>query len=99
MTMTRNKRLLSTSVALAGMLAAGCSVITSFIPVDETIATDFPVTQEWKEIRPQNPMMSSHQQQMIMLKVEDATLPDTVEDLAANTAKTDWNSLAMPEGK
>jgi len=69
------------------------------VPIDEVIATDLAVTQEWQEIRPKSPMTSAHQQQMIMLKVEGAKLPDAVNGPAANTTKVDWDSLKLSEGK
>ena len=87
------------AVALASTVLAGCSVVRSFVPIDEVIATDYGVTTEWQEIRPKNPMTSSHQVQMIMVKVDGAKLPDAIDNQAANTTKIDWNSLVLSEGK
>ena len=80
-------------------LCVSCSVVRSFVPIDQVIATDFDVTTEWQEIRPAEPMESSHIRQMITLKVDGAKLPESVTDHAANTTRIDWNALAMPGGK
>jgi hypothetical protein len=77
----------------------GCSAVRSFVPIDEVIATDYGVTTEWQEIRPKKPMTSSHQVQMIMVKVDNAKLPDAIDNQATNTTKIDWNSLVLSEGK
>ncbi|HKP71191.1 MAG TPA: hypothetical protein VJV05_18030, partial [Pyrinomonadaceae bacterium] len=97
--MITKKNYLSISLMLICGVVPGCSIVSGFFGINEVIATDFEVTPEWQEIRPPNPMTSSHRRQMIVLKVEGAKLPDTITDHAHNTSKTDWNSLAFPDGK
>lgn len=93
------KKLLLLAIVLACLFVASCSFVRSLIPVDQVIATDFAVTPQWQEIRPTNPMTSSHRRQMIMVKVDGAKLPETITNQATNTSKTDWNSLAFNDGK
>lgn len=97
--MSGTKSITFVAISIVCLIVVGCSVVRSFVPIDEVIATDYGVTTEWQEIRPAKPMTSSHQVQMIMVKVEGAKLPDAIDNQAANTTKLDWNSLVLSDGK
>ena len=78
---------------------SGCEVVRFFSPVDQIIATDFDVTPEWKEIKPEQPMTAPHRIKMIYLKVEGAKLPEAMVDQNANTASRNWSALILPDGE